>query len=167
MKKTDTAATETRADGFGWDDKIDPKQPPQVLLPKGAAVFDVLDLKRERKAFGSFGVQNVAVLTLMVKSFVEPGEGEESDAEVPVQLALVSKLKWKIVQFFTAIGQRKSGDEGEFAPDWSKVKGTGGCCLVEHRPYTKKDGTSTEVNEIAKFLAPDEAVPESPADPKF
>jgi hypothetical protein len=145
--------------GFGWGDKIDPTAEARPLLTAGAALFKVTDMKRDRKEFGKFGVQNIAVITLVARSLETPEEGEVDVDELTVQLALVSQLKWKIVQFFTSIGQRKSGDEGEFTPDWSKVKGSEGGCTIEHRPYKKRDGTQATIADVAKFLAPDEEVP--------
>lgn len=152
--------------GFGWDDKIDPQQAERKLLPEGEAIFTVLKLERQRKEFGKYGVQNVAVVTLLVASLVAGSEGQED--ELQVQLPLVVDLKWKLVQFCTAIGQRKHGETALFAPNYAKMEGEMGRCLIEHRPYiSKKERKAAEdekreprpfmVADIAKFLAPADA----------
>ena len=139
-------------EGFGWDDSIDPNQQQRVLLPAGPAMFSVQELKRERKEFGKFGVQNIAVVVMLV-STMETGFDTQ---EVQVNLPLVHALKWKITNFFTAIGQRKHGDEGEFVPNWSKVVGATGNCVLEHREVTSKKGTKYTVADVKEFTAPEQ-----------
>ncbi len=148
-------------DGFGWDAKLDPAEAERKypILPEGLAMFAVTKLERKRQEFGKFGVQNVAVVTAMVTTFVEEFDREKyaESAEVTIQLALVKQLQWKLLQFFTAIGQRKHGDKGIFAPDWSTVDQAVGRCKVAHRTFRKKDGSDAIANEIAEFLEPDDA----------
>jgi hypothetical protein len=145
---------ETKGDGFGWNDAIDPTQQEHVLLPEGKALFAVTKLERARGEFSDCGTVNIAKMKLEVSTLTE---GFDS-VEVPVQLPLVGKMKWKLVQFFTAIGQRKHGDEGEFVPNWAKVEGATGSCLVGHRELKRKDGSGTyKVNDIKEFSAPEEA----------
>ena len=132
--------------------------PKSNLLPEGEAIFTVVKLDRTRKDFGKFGTINVAVVKLMASTLVE---GSDAAAEITVQLGLHHDLDWKITQFFTALGQRKHGDEGNFVPSWGKIVGQTGRCKITHRTYAKKDdkdGAKTGVaNEIAEFLAPEEA----------
>lgn len=143
--------TEEKKQGFDWGDSIDPTQSTRVLLPAGPAVFNVMDLKRERKEFGKYGVQNIAVVELMV-STMEAGYDAQ---EMTVNLPLINDLKWKITNFFTSIGQRKHGDAGEFTPNWAKVVGSTGSCVLEHRDYTTKKGTKVTIADVKEFTAPD------------
>ncbi len=136
--------------GFDWGDEIDPTQQ-YVLLPEGPAMFSVMELKRERKEFGKYGVQNVAVVKLMVSSMTEGYDSKE----IEVNLPLVNDLKWKITNFFTSIGQRKHGDEGKFVPDWSKVVNATGTCVLEHRSYTNKKDKKVTIADVKEFTAPE------------
>ena len=143
--------SEKSKDGFGWDDKIDPTQSTRVLLPAGPAVFNVMELKRERKEFGKYGVQNIAVVELMV-STMEAGYDAQ---EMTVNLPLINDLKWKITNFFTSIGQRKHGDAGEFTPNWAKVVGATGSCVLEHRDYENKRKEKVKICDVKEFTAPE------------
>lgn len=142
--------------GFDWDAPVDPKEAPKPLLPEGPAMFTVLGVKRAREQFGKVekggGVQNVAKIKMLVVSDVD-----QSEAEMEENIWLVLNLKWKFIAFFTAIGQRKHGDEGPFVPDWAKVEGSTGRVEINHRPYTKKDGTTATVNNIKAFVASEES----------
>lgn len=140
--------------GFGWDDKVDPAEKPRVLLPEGPAMFTVLGWKRDRGQCGKYGVQNVARIKLLVSTLVE---GQDVEAEVDENIWLVQELKWKFLQFFTAIGQRKHGDKGEFVANWQKIEGETGKCVINHREFEKKDGSKGTAHNIHEFLGPDEA----------
>lgn len=144
--------SEQNKDGFGWGDKVDPKEAPRVLLPEGTAMFTVLGFKRSRGECGKYGTQNVALVRLMVVSDVDGTE-----TEIEEKIWLVHALKWKLLQFFTCIGQRKHGDEGEFMPDWSKIEGCGGACEINHRTFKKKDNSEGVVHNIKAFLDAEEA----------
>lgn len=141
--------------GFDWNDEVDPKEAPKPLLPEGTAMFTVLSVKRAREQFGKVekggGVQNVAKIKMLVVSDVDA-----SEAEIEENIWLVLNLKWKFVAFFTALGQRKHGDEGPFVPDWSKVEGATGRCEINYRQYTNKDKEIVTVNNIKAFLAPED-----------
>jgi hypothetical protein len=136
-------------DAFGWNDKVEVPESGFELLPKGPAVFRIIELKRERKEYGKFGVCNVAVMTFLCS----PLEGEGT-AEVQSQFALVKALGWKIVKLATACGFRKHGDSNEIDPRWwAMFDGATGRCEIGHRPYNrKKDGKEVTTNEITDFL---------------
>lgn len=141
--------------GFGWTDEVDPASATDkyTILPDGEALFTILKFERERKDWGKFGTINVAILTLLVKSLVA-----EATSEIKEQIGLHHDLDWKITQFFTALGQRKTGDTGKFTPDWSRIVGGAGRCMVKARKYAKRDdalGTMTGIaNDVDKFLPP-------------
>jgi len=147
--------------GYDWDEEVDATSTGGgfKLLPEGPATFFVLDLKRTRKSFGKFGTINVAELTLVCNS----EEDENAQADINVQLGLHHDLDWKITQFFTAIGQRNHGDAERFVPNWDRVEGSTGKCVVKNRKYKKKsdaDGEMTGVsNEITEFIAPEGSEP--------
>ena len=69
------------------------------------------------------------------------------------QLVLMASCEWKLCQFFTAIGQRKHGET--LKPKWNKVQGSTGYAVLGVREYTK-DGKLYQVNEVDKYLEPDE-----------
>ncbi len=154
---------------YGWNDEVDPTNRDFLLLPEGEAFFTVVKMARTRKEYGKFGTINVAVLTLMCSTAVEGGEGS---VEIKVQLGLHHDLDWKITQFFTALGQRKHGDEGKFVPNWAAVVDEVGRCRIEHRKFARKgdkDGEKTGVaNDIVEFLAPEtEAAPKQEDNLRF
>lgn len=138
-------------EGFGWNERVDVPESGFELLPKGAAVFQITDVERQRKEYGKFGVCNVAVMTFLCS----PMEGEGT-AEVQSQFALVKPLGWKIVKLATACGFRKHGDGNEVDPRWwNRFVGATGRCEIGHRTYNgKKDGRERTVNEIVEFLSP-------------
>jgi len=80
-------------------------------------------------------------------------------------LVLNEACEWKLCQFFIAIGQRKTGET--LKPDWSKVKGAEGHCVVKVRGY-QKDGRGEEkfTNDVATFLEPEEGLKRYEADMK-
>lgn len=139
---------------YGWDDKIDTKPPEKILLPKGPAIFTVLEFKRARGECGKYGTANYAKLTLLVRSSVDKNE-----AEIEENLWLILDLKWKVLQFFASIGQRKHGDEGDFTPNWAEVDGASGPCIVGHRSFESKKGANAgktiTVHQIEEFLQPE------------
>ena len=138
-------------DELGWDDDIEAIE--FVTLPEGPATFEVLDLTRTRKTKGKLGECNVAVLKLSVEH-TESGQTATLEEELPLH----RKLMFLLLQFFTAIGQRKHGEDGAFTPNWSKkaIVGASGCCVIGVRTWEKKDGTEGSKNEISKWLAPGE-----------
>lgn len=136
-------------DAFGWSDEIEDGGG-FTLLPDGPAAFTVTSFTRERKEMGKLGTCNVAVLELECTSD-EDGE----TAKVFANLALHRKIQFKLFQFFTSIGQRQHGD-GPLKPDWSKVEGATGRCILSTRDWKGKDGGVRHSNEVERYLDPDE-----------
>ena len=132
---------------MGWDDEIDPSKANEFsLLPEGEAFFTVTKLKREVKDMGKLGSCNVATLSLKV----EMTEGDQSGS-LQVNLPLHEDMWWKLLLFFTAIGQREHGDTEPFRPDWKKVEGETGACYVNVREFKKKDGSTGQANDIKRW----------------
>jgi hypothetical protein len=159
-KPTKEQEPEKHEEAFGWGDTVDVPESGHVLLPEGKAFFSVTKLERQRKEFGSFGVINVAVVTCTCFSCAEDASGE---ADITVQLGLTRALGWKILQLATACGFRKPGDGNEIDPRWwGKFVGAEGVCTIKHREYTTKKGDKRQSNEIAEFLAPEDAEKQQP-----
>ena len=138
-------------DELGWDDEIEPGGEFKIL-PEGLAQFEVLKFDRARKEKGKLGTCNVAALK-MVFTHQETGETATKDVELPLH----RMLQFRLYQFFTAIGQRKHGDDGPFAPNWAKVVGETGYCEIKHRSWTGQDGKERTDYEPDKFLSEEEA----------
>lgn len=135
---------------LGWNDALPPPQE-FALLPEGDAQFEVLKLERARKTMGKLGEVNVGVVTLLVASYAP---GAESDT-IECNLPLSPKTVFKLYQFFAAIGQYKHGDveSGKpFTPNWAKVVGCTGNCVIKHRKWTGRDGAEKTGHEVDAFL---------------
>lgn len=124
------------SDNMGWNDALPPME--QHGLPvKGDAQFEVLSFRKAREDVKDCGECNVAVLTLLVAPFAHGAKQEK----VEDKLVLHKKWAWKLYQFFASIGQYKHGDVDNgkpCTPDWNKVVGSSGNCVVEHTPGRKE-----------------------------
>lgn len=135
---------------FGWNDALPPPREFE-LLPEGDAQFEVLKLERARKDMGKLGEVNVAIVTLLVASYAAGAEPQSVECNLP----LSPKTVFKLYQFFASIGQYKHGDveSGKpFTPNWSKIVGKTGNCVVKHRTWKGRDGADRKGNEIDAFL---------------
>jgi hypothetical protein len=131
----------------------EPLPPPQDFanLPEGDAEFEVLKLDRARKEMGKLGTVNVAIVKLLVTSLAEKCDPQP----VEVNLPLSPKVVFKLYQFFAAIGQYNHGDveSGKpFTPNWGKVVGSTGLCVVKLRAWKGKDGNERKSPEVDTFL---------------
>ncbi len=134
-----------------WNSEISPGKE-FALFPEGVISFEVLALKKDRRAFGALGTCHAADLVLLA----ETPEGHSDKIEET--LTLHSKLEWKLYQFFTAIGQRQHGENTPFRPDWSRVSGAKGFALIKHRKYIKRDQTEGVAHGVEKWLTEEEAM---------
>lgn len=134
---------------IGWGDALPPPKEFE-LLPEGDAQFEVLKFERVRKEMGKLGTCNVGVLHLLVASF-NGGEAQPVECNLPLH----EKTVFKLYQFFAAIGQYTHGDveNGKpFVPNWGKVTGTTGNCVIKHRKWTGRDGKDKTGSEVDVFL---------------
>ena len=145
-------------DAMDWDDEIEPGEG-FTVLPEGLAQFEVLRFDKAYKEKGKLGMVHVAVLKMLF-THKETGETGTKDVELPLH----RKLQFRLYQFFTAIGQREHGDDGPFAPNWGRVVGELGCCMIKHRTWTGQDGKERTDYEPDKFLSPDEVNKEQDGD---
>jgi len=155
--------TENKNGAYGWDDAVETQDTKTAILPEGEALFCVRSFKKVRKDFGSFGVINVAVLTLDVQSLVNNQTGT-----VQTQIGLHHDLDWKVTRLFTAVGHRQPGDNVPLFPQWTKLEGEQGFCKIKHRAYHKNSdpaGVKSGItHDVAEFLPP-RTEPEAPVVP--
>lgn len=133
---------------FTWDSEIRNDGGDFKLLEPGTYPFRVKALDKEYFN-GSANVPPCpkAKLTLHV------GEGSNA-SDVIDGLLLDDSLEWKLCQFFTCIGDRKSGEA--LRMNWDAVVGKTGWVEIEHREYIK-DGETKHANQVAKYIDPADA----------
>jgi hypothetical protein len=120
-----------------------------TLLPEGVYPFTVVKFERGEHA-GSDKIPpcKKAVLT------IELDGGALGTTEITENLFLHSKQEWKLCQFFTAIGQRKKGEQMRM--NWQAVPGAKGWAEVVVNKYKNKDGEDRQNNRVGKYLDPAE-----------
>lgn len=141
---------------FDWNDTIE-NDSSFTLLPEGTYPFTVKAF--ERGAFAGSDKMppcKKAVLTLEVDG------GALGTTEITENLFLHSRAEWKLCQFFTAIGQRKRGEQ--LRMDWNRVTGARGWVSLIVNKY-KKDGEDRQNNRVDKFLDPADVKPSAPSAP--
>lgn len=134
---------------MGWDDVIE-NDSGYVILPDGDYDFMIVDFERKRYE-GSDKMSACPMASLSVKLYdkVHPEKGSTT---ITHNLFLNRKCERLLCAFFTAIGDRKHGEQLKM--NWNAVKGKVGRCKVAIRTYMKKDGSQGEANEIKKFYEP-------------
>lgn len=140
---------------LGWDDEIE--KPNEgggdfTLLPHGCVFPFVVDSMEKQWFSGSANLTacNMAVLKLNV------GDQRAGYTTTTDKLKLNAKLEFLLCAFFTAIGQRKSGDPLKM--NWGIVPKSQGFCEVGVREYTNRAGEPRRTNEIVKYLSPEEGM---------
>lgn len=136
---------------FGWDDVIQNDGEAFELLPAGDYDFMVKSFERGRHN-GSEKLPpcNKAILK------IEVSNGEKRGT-ITHNLMLHSKCEGMICAFFTAIGQRKRGEQ--LRMNWNAVTGARGRYKVGVRSWKSKTGEDMQSNEIKKFYEPGESAP--------
>ena len=127
-----------------------------ATLPPGVYPYEIL--KVEKTSF-----QGSAKLAPgpMARVTVELDGGDLGRGLATVSFVLNKQLLWKIAQFFVSCGLRKHGERGSMP--WDEAVHEKGMCHVTTRKYTDKYGTEREVQDVDKWLDPDEAKKFSPA----
>lgn len=138
---------------FGWDDTIENDSPDMVTLPEGEYEFEVVDFERGRHG-GSDKLPpcNKAVVHFRVTS-------PEGVSQFKNNFFLHSKTEGILCSFFTAIGQRKKGEQ--FTMNWNAIIGARGRCRLGIREYN-----GNTYNEIKRFLEPDGTAAPASSSPK-
>lgn len=148
---------------FDWNDIIE-NDSSFTLLPEGRYPFTVVSFERAEHA-GSDKIPpcKKAVLT------IELDGGALGTTQITENLFLHSRMEWKLCEFFTAIGQRKRGEQ--LRMNWQAVPGARGWCDVIVNEYDeKKDGKKTgnkrKNNRVDRYIDPadvQQAAPSAPA----
>lgn len=132
---------------YEWNDTIQ-NDSSFVLLPSGDCDFEVKSFERARHTPGpnsKLPPCNKAVLK------IELSNGSDKTT-VTYNLFLHSRCEGMLCEFFTAIGQRKHGEQMQM--NWNLVPGARGRCKIELVEYTKNDGSKGQKNEIKRFYEP-------------
>ncbi|MBQ9348864.1 MAG: hypothetical protein IJT94_16250 [Oscillibacter sp.] len=153
---------------LGWDDTINGDDANGYEpLPEGDYYFTVKNFTRGRyEGSEKLPPCNKAVLTLALTSAWTPTQEKPAAAgETTANLLIVKSLRWKLSQFFIAIGYLKPGEEK--AMNWNIVPGSTGTCTVSIREWTGNDGKKHKGNEVTRFYDPEKfsVPPASPAAP--
>jgi hypothetical protein len=142
---------------LGWDSPVEEDGNQFVTLPDNTeCTFQVTRLEKVRTADGKKPMAKLELICAGTK-----GEGETYVRE---NLVLSSKAAWKLGEFFRAIGQRKHGQS--VVPQWDRVVGSSGRCVVTVDEWTGRDGDKRVNNKVKRYLDPlagveaDMAVPE-------
>ena len=132
-----------------WNDEIKEEGGEYEPLPAGTYNFTVASMQRGRfPGSEKMAACHKAELDLIVKD--ENG----NERHVFEDLLLNSKLEWKLSQFFTCIGQKKSGEP--LKPNWNSVPGSSGKAELYINEYTSKAGKAGKNNKVDKWLPPEQ-----------
>ena len=131
-----------------WDSEIENEGSEFIVAEPGDYDFVVTAFERGRfQGSAKMPPCNQAKLTIRLE--IPDGDGT---CEIKHNLFLHSKTEWKLCEFFTAIGQRQSGQR--VAMNWNAVIGSRGRCKVSKRSFESREGKSLWTNDIDKFYAP-------------
>lgn len=136
---------------FGWDSPIENDGQEYTLLKPGDYTFTVNSF--ERAQFQGKG-DNPPCPMAKLKLLCTGADGTQGI--INDTLFLNSKSEWRLCQFFTAIGQRKSGEK--LVPKWNAVLGASGMVKVEYDKNSLDDEGNPKYNRVAKYLEPVESV---------
>jgi len=142
---------------FDWEDTIE-NDSSFTLLPEGVYPFTVVSFERGEHA-GSDKIPPCKKVVLTI----ELDGGALGTTEITENLFLHSRQEWKLCQFFTAIGQRKKGEQMRM--NWQAVPGAKGWAEVVVNKYKNRDGEDRQNNRVGKYLDPAEVRPAQAAAP--
>lgn len=130
---------------LGWDSPVEEDGNSFTTLPDNTeCVFKVEKLEKTHTADGRKPMAKLELICTGTK-----GEGESYVRE---NLVLSSKAAWKLGEFFRAIGQRKHGQS--VVPQWDRVVGSSGRCVVTVDEWTGRDGDKRVNNKVKRYLDP-------------
>lgn len=135
-----------------WDSEIENEGSEFIVAEAGDYNFTVTAFERGRfQGSSKMPPCNQAKLTVRLEI-----PGTDGVCEIKHNLFLHSKTEWKLCEFFTAIGQRQSGQR--VAMNWNAVIGATGRCKVSKRSFesNKEPGKTLWANDIDKFYPPTE-----------
>jgi len=142
---------------FEWDDVVQNDGEEFEVLPECDCDFEVKSFERGRYPGGEkIPPCNKAILKIKVTN------AEGKSTTVNHSLLLHSKCEGLICAFFTAIGQRKHGEQ--LRMNWNTVVGSKGRCRLGIRTFkSTKNGEDMKTNEIKRFYEPADARQPAPA----
>jgi hypothetical protein len=130
---------------LGWDSPVEEDGSQFVTLPDNTeCTFQVAKLEKVRTADGKKPMAKLELICTGTK-----GDGETYVRE---NLVLSSKAAWKLGEFFRSIGQRKHGQS--VVPQWDRVVGASGRCVVTVDEWTGRDGDKRVSNKVKRYLDP-------------
>lgn len=130
-----------------WNDTIEHDGEEFILLPEGDYDFEVISFERGRHN-GSEKLPPCNKATLLIRVTAADGKS----CTLQHNLFLHTKCEGMLCAFFTAIGQRKHGEQ--LSMNWNMVPGSKGRCKVGIHNWTGKDGEQKQSNQIKKFYEP-------------
>lgn len=136
---------------LSWDSEIENDGQEYEVLAPGDYTFSVTAFERAQYA-GS----DKAPACPMAKLTLTCTAADGTQGIVHDTLFLSAKNEWRLCQFFTAIGQRKSGEK--LAPRWNQVLGASGMVKLEYDKKNLNDDGSPKYNRVSKYLEPVESV---------
>lgn len=140
-----------------WNAQIENDGPEYVTLPEGDYDFEVVSFERGRyqpSAKAKLPPCNMAVLSLRF-------DAPEGTATVKHKLYLHSSVEGLLCAFFTSIGQRRHGER--ITMNWNAVPGARGRAHLTVRKYTNDKGEERTINDVSRFLEPEEDAAPRPA----
>ncbi len=143
---------------IGWDDTISQEEREYVLLPEGEYPCQIVNLEKTRhepKPGGKLPPCGKAILTVRVAN---PATGEPVDLNY--NLFLHTSQEWKLCEFFAAIGQKKRGEPLKM--NWGLVVGSKASCAIARTEGRRRDGSTYQRNEIARFLPREDSTAPNP-----
>lgn len=134
-----------------WNDTIEHDSSNEfVILPAGEYPFEVVSYERGRhQGSEKLPACNKVVLSIKV---TDPSTGQSTT--IQDNLFLHTITEGFLCEFFTAIGQRKHGEQ--LRMNWQTVSGSKGHCKISVRNWTGDDGEVRQSNQIKKYLEPKE-----------
>ena len=133
-----------------------------ALLPVGTYEFEVVvwTPHKEMRPLGpdKSMCHSVDYEILCTNGVTAEGAPIPEQGRIKGTIKLVQTLKWIILQYFGAIGDRKHG-VGKFAPDWSIKHNAGatGKVKIKHRK-----GASRDFAEVEKWMDPEDRPADMP-----
>lgn len=134
---------------LGWDDVIEEGNDDRKILPDGKYKFRVTKVESARFAGGpTLPPCKQANVTIHVTN--EQGFGKTIEEKIKLH----TSLEWILCSFFLSVGLRKKGEK--FQMKWGEVEGRTGLLEMGHRSFRGKDGEDVTVNQVSKWLPPEE-----------
>lgn len=141
---------ETQDRELSWDDTIKNDGSDFEIIPDGNYRFKVVRLEKAR-----FGGTAKLPACPQANITITVSNGAGINRSLEEKLKLHSKMEWILCAFFRSLGLRKKDEPLEMK--WGEVIGQTGLCEVGHRTFKNDKGADITVNQISKWLPPEDA----------